>query len=519
MAILSGFTLAHTAPLRLVTLGSPCPRPPILRAWFLAVAIGLSLSACMSRPFDGQRVPARTSRVEVAGYHASPSGRVNVLAMNTATGAFESVGTSTASAIRFTSLGGVDWYEWNTPVVLGDRFWTSGARGSYARIRAETADGGAPFSLYSLQEDWLDCAGRRVSERWTDIVRECSALNTPEATICTDDFVPSGRRRGPCPRRTLDVLGADGRIARRHPLPDQTTTVVDPPFPTRIAWRGDAMSFIDVFDVNLASREDVAWLGTHGMPYGNFIRLRYPNPTESREFRSFNVDSLASGLLPGAGWRGAVSFRQYDPGECSGFLTWREILDLLTAKLEDSLTNAFTNASGGHITARIASGISLTPILRSGAAGDAVRLGLAVHLTADGLEAGRAVIGVTIGFTATSGALTGTAEQVNVSLTDVALTVIARLFGAPDRATSELRIAAAIRTAVPSLVTSSLPPIFRGITFYRVYGRPDGIEAVVAESQDDPQFARAQGRGLCERANPDTSSPVAGHFDGLFSGL
>lgn len=469
-------------------------------------------AGCLAVPFDGERVGRQSEAITFVGLHPDPGAGVAVQAFNTQTGRFETIAPTNSGRTLFTTHFGQPWFQWSSTVTLGEAFWTPGSTGFSARIRGQAIGSPSTSDMLALQEHGLSCmlGSRTLSEA----IGRCGALNSSEITICTNDFSVSGSRRGPCPRRTVDVLSATGRVERRHVQADRTSSVVAPPAPRLLAWRGDAASFIDIFDASLATNRDESggrMLGTPGLAYGNFIRIRYSRGSTDERFDRFDVDQLARALGTATPWAGAVSFRHYDVGECSFFLSWRQTLEVLTPALESSLASIRSPDSDTALELRPLSRAVLTPILRAGGS-DAVRFTQSYTVRGvfdpDGADLGiqllRATFRVVVGLSSSHGSIGATIESVEVSTESSVNPEIARMF--------EDNAKAAVRTIVPGIIRRAVPvPVVQ-----RVHARPDGLEFILAETVDDPLFAQFRERRLCNRPDPATATPVAGYFDSVF---
>ena len=62
----------------------------------------------------------------------------------------------------------------------------------------------------------------------------------------------------------------------------------------RQSWCAPSCPVGDVYDENLATGAHRALLASHGMPYGDFLRVVYPSPNTSTDYASFNLSSIAS---------------------------------------------------------------------------------------------------------------------------------------------------------------------------------------------------------------------------------
>lgn len=464
-----------------------------------------TLLACMTAPFDGQRVGASTSPVTFEGQYSTSGATVTLEALNTTTGAFDAVTTATVSSSSPVRLWDNDWFSWSRSSVLPSAYWTPGRTGFSAKVRARSGS----TSLLGLQEGWDACLGRTIDRTVNDFATECTGHDSPVVTICTSDFSPLGSRRGPCPRRTVDVLDATGATARRYGLPDSTFTFAANPAPRVISWRGDRVTMLDVFDASPSSSRDVSRVGTSGLAWGNFVRLRYPNATTSTAFARFDVDSLAASLGTTLPWGGAVAIRQYDNGECSAFRHWRVVLDTLVPTLETSLRNL---ALRGHtIDAVPLSRTVLTPVIRT-SGGDGAFLTQSFTVRGDGLYMGRLMVKALVIFGASRGRLIATVQSVDATMEAGVVPVILQAFGVIDVASLETEVEDMVRTLVPTLVADAIPlPVVQ-----RVYGRPDGLEVVLADDPRDPLLPALRSAGFCNRPDPAPGGNQSGYFDSLF---
>lgn len=118
-----------------------------------------------------------------------------------------------------------------------------------------------------------------------------------------------------------------------------------------LRWKGDARSFIDVFDQPIFS--GTAGEGSEGASYGNVLRLRYPYGESSCEHVHFDLDELGRAIDTPLAWADARAFRHYDRGRCSVATSWREFLDQFAQGLEDGIDQRIRDSGGRLGKARV----------------------------------------------------------------------------------------------------------------------------------------------------------------------
>jgi hypothetical protein len=111
-----------------------------------------------------------------------------------------------------------------------------------------------------------------------------------------------------------------------------------------LEWKGDAHSFIDVFDQPIfsGSPEEVA----EGASAGNVLRLRYPSPDASCALERFELNTLGGQLNTPLPWGGARAFRHYDRGRCSAAFSWRQVIDAFAEGLETGIDRRILEGGG-----------------------------------------------------------------------------------------------------------------------------------------------------------------------------
>lgn len=481
------------------------------RTGVAAAAVALLGCGCMSTPFDGQRVSSLDKGLVVSGFHATAGAPVEVQAFDAAGGTFVTLARTDATRETGAEMFGQPWYSWSVRTTVPRRFHLPGARGAAVRLRAR--DAGGPRALLALQEDGLGCVGRAAN--LAQVGERCSGLEQGASVICSHDYLHPGSRRGPCPRRTVDVLDGGGNVLQRHVLADTTQTVESPSRPHSIRWRGDAASFVDIFDASFASRRDAARIGTAGLTSGSFVRLHYSRANTDTAFDRHDIEALARALVGATPWSGAVTIRHYDIGECSYLTPWRRILDSVDAALRANIAGL----SARPLRVQPLSRAVLTPVLRTGAS-DALRFtqSYSVYDREFGVQIARFTLRLTASLAAAADQ-TLDARPIAVAAEVEPLVVgrFAEVFGSPSPEDTARRVEAAVRERLPGNVRQIVLEMSLGQrTVKRVHARPEGLELVLAESIDDPLYPLLSGAGMCSRPSPSGSAPQAGYFDSVF---
>ena len=513
------------------------------------VFLGLSLPGCVLGPTDGDRVGSRDSSIGISGVETVEGFEVDVEAFNVNTERFEAVARARSerdvSAFIGSFFGG-SWYAWSYRLVLPDEYWSPGDRGfsTQLRVRSVADRRIAPFSA-PLRERWGRCLADNRNE---DILTVAGRCRTPGDTItlCTDNYFVGGIRRGPCPPRELEAIGTAASVTRGQGLlrlEERTSTFVQGEQFNSIRLRGDGASFVDVFDRSLATETDRDILDSRGPLFSSFVRIYYPESRDSTERTTVNLEEVLSDMpLPrGLEWEGARSVRFYDTGACSLVLTWREIMDLLYDAMPDFLNDA-------RDTIREEFGLNnvrlvirpdsrrtvLNPILRTGKS-DAINLFQVLDvdvrgdLVGGGVRLGGldATLDITAAIRADARGLVVDVENLNVTLDRLEgfwLRVFRRVFGLDDLDGRAEEVRADIAAQLNTSITNALGMLNNLIRVRRVHARPEGFEFVLAETQDDPQFATVQtfgplvfpGQNLCNR--PD-GSPAQQFATGLYTSV
>ncbi len=461
-----------------------------------------AMTGCIGSPTDGARIGTRTTSIPFNGYHNAAATIIRVEAQNPATGVFANIASATSGS-GFTSAFGTSWYPWSTSVVVPSTYWRVGRTGARALVRART-DGAGYVTLYGLEEGWTACADPAGSV--TKFRDECTTGNT--AAICTSDYAPFSSRRGPCPPRELVGVGAPDP---RRPLPDTTSTQYFSSVPSSIGYRGDADSFIDVFD----QTPTAIGFGPGG---SNVVRIYYPRVSTSTETVSFSPAALAASLGVPVPWNGTRIVRQYDRGECSSVMPWRDVLEAVVPALTTAV-QSMTVPGLGTISLTPQSRIVLRPMIRS-TGGDAIHLYGTFYLyTPIGYVGTLAVtIDVRIETDATSHLTAVVEPSSTVDFQMSAGGYFLQLFGVASEAQVEALALGEVRAQIPPMIKNLVPSSFRILPiFKRVYVRPDALEIVHAEDTTDavlyPSLATA---GLCARPTPVPTAPQTGYMIDLF---
>jgi len=265
--------------------------------------------------------------------------------------------------------------------------------------------------------------------------------------------------------------------------------------PTTIAWRGDAVSFIDVFDT-----DDISDVGG-----SNVVRVHYPNGRASTTAVAFNPGSLIAGIgfpTPGGSWHGNLTIRQYDQGECSVFLSWRDVLEQAYDAIEIAL------AVTGDLPFNVSYGLartSLQPILHVNGQDEIVYFTqLDLELAGGGqlatldatlrlrLVPGPGGLGLTVQI--------GPGSEVDLS------SIFVNEFTLAFVGMTEAQVEDALLTTVSGEIATQLGsfvPAIAATIPIRVNVRADGLELVVAEDNQNVNYSLFNAAGICG-CNPAT---------------
>ncbi|MBX3251186.1 MAG: hypothetical protein KF901_28675 [Myxococcales bacterium] len=441
----------------------------------------------MMSPTDGTELASTSSAVSFSGYATSASQEVQVEAFNPSTRAWVAIASPVPASGATQTLWGSQWHGWSLNRAIPSVYWTPGAAGASARVRARLTTGN---TVVSGHEDAWTCLAQSGSS--ADFVERCTV---PETTICTSNFLPFSARRSPCPPRSLRFTPTSG--ARTYVrLPDATTTGVIPTATRTIEWRGDAASFVDLFD---------AIPGPEGFSRGgvNVVRVRYPS--DRNVDAHVRVDPVAlSASVPRPippGFGAARTYRQYDVGECSLFMGWRNLLtDSIAPALEESLRGIVLPEIGA-VDVYPLSRLELFPVLRSDGQ-DAVRFAGRFNLVSHSLgDLGNALIAINVRITARGGRITATVEPdaSNVVYDPQGFGALGIAFGVRTREQVETRIRTRIAAEIPNRLTALLPAQAALVAIDRVDVRVDGMNVVLAETRQDTQYDLLRLAGLCNR--------------------
>lgn len=457
----------------------------------------------MVSPTDGATVASRTTPILFEGYHTAEGRAIVVQAQHPATGIFSNIASTATTDLSWNVLD-VDWYYWSVSAGVPTSFWTPGATGWRATLRAQ-APGSSTPGMTGVHEDYYACLGQSTTTG--DFERDCM-LSGP-ITICTAGYLPFGSRRGPCPRRAVMEHRSDGTRVF-HTLPDVTTTFSLDGVPTSIEYRGDAVSFIDVFDRTT---------GSAGFPAGgaNVIRIRYPHTRTSNSRVTYDPAALAASLgvtSPQLPWAGARTIRQYDVGECSYYLGWREALNGFVRHMECVILKSTTD-SVGTITLLPVSRTSLRPLLRASGP-DAVRFVQNFNILSSDLgDIGNVLIDVNVRLMPNEPTgLTAVVEPGSVVEYDPqGFGAFGIAFGVSSQQEVEDEIRTRLTSVIPTAIESLIPPLAAAVEIHRIHMRPDGVEFVLAEDTQDPLFNNLRNAGLCARPDPMPGGIESGlHF-------
>jgi hypothetical protein len=358
------------------------------------------------------------------------------------------------------------------------------------------------------------------------------------------------------------------------------------PFDT-VRWRGDANTYVDVFDTPLLQALPDGTV-IDGAEFGNFVRFTYPGSFASSFVASFDVADEAASL--GVPFQGAVSLRMYDRGECSGDSSWSDLAAGIVEGLDPALVAAIENADSS-VSVIPHGQWTLNPILRDEIRPDTNRdaFRLVRFYAVRGSIVGMKFleIRITAGFQARDDQLQ--MRRIEEVLTDLRTSISdTRTF---NDSTTERDISRAVRMQLPVMFNAmvhhglgtvwtlprracdptmpaaadaaclgvlgpTLTTLFSlpagaiqphnvrcidprlgrpgcGIVpnIKRVHSRPEGIEVVLSETDDDPitgtdpdpllpilQFATDVSGAPCARPEGDTvdAPPTGGHFDAVF---
>lgn len=468
-------------------------------------------SGCVIGPTDRTATgPVRSTVVAFSGYGDVPSTTVTLEARTNALASYTAVATATTGPTRTAQAFGADLFPWSISVAIPDVLWEPGATGFRTQIRARSAT----REFFALETDWLDCYDL-YSDNAETFVRECTNGGSSTINLCTSNYLPFSSRRSTCPGRRLSAVRPTSPARTdRWPLPDATTTVVPPVTPSSLRWRGDALSFVDVFDTTAIDAVGGA----------NVLRVGYPSARTATTELSVDPPALfASTGVPLASfpWRTTGAIRQYDRGECSFFLNWRAALNaLLTPATPGGLAplpaavSAIMVPGVGTVRADFLSRTSLRPVLRTNGE-DAIQFTQLFSLTSSVFgNIGRLDLTIRFRVVPTPGGLAGittvldpdpTGQRIDYQPNAIAL--IGTVFGAPDEATVEARIRTSINTLLPGAVAAAVPAAARFLVFRRVFERPDGIEFVLVDNSNEFIYPTVRDVGLCQ-CDPASPTPV-----------
>jgi hypothetical protein len=489
----------------------------------LALVVGASVG-CVSVPVDGTRVPSRNGSIAFEGYGNVALAAVTLEARNpvVAGSTFSSFATSTTSGTHSAvNTLGLTLYPWNRNAIVPLAAWGAGETGfrTQVRVRSDTVN------FFGLEENWAECMSlNNTAGAFRD---ECTTGNT--VNLCTSDFLPFGSRRSPCPPRTVVGVRSSGG-EDRWPLRESTQTLVPANTPTSIRWRGDAVSFLDVFDTP----------DMNSLTNSNVVRIFYPNARSSTNEVAFNPSAIFASmppqLWPGAtAWQGTRSIRQYDRGECSFFMGWRSALDALLNPTCGCSVGRTLNAVGQcerpgspptsttcepspieHATQNVALGIILVeaaqggdvvlrPVLRvNGEDGMRFTASFSLYTTrvgidpnediSDGVQSGdplRVYLGrlvLSVGLRIVPGAMRGIQAVMDAdSVIDLQPNTLTNIYSLVGQTEAEIEqgLRGELAVQLPNAIQNAVPPIASALRFHRVFGRPDGIEFVLAEDRTD----------------------------------
>lgn len=167
--------------------------PPALPPRSVAlVLLGLSLSACVLNPVDGQEVTSTSSPISFAGYSNTGNQTVELRTGRGSTWQAAGQAMTTASP-TYTTPDGVPLYSWNINASIAEDFWSPGITGRFTKVRA-LALGGSPSGddaeMTTFLSDWSACYGEHGSSLARFLAR-CKSPNSPDAYIYTSDY-PKG---------------------------------------------------------------------------------------------------------------------------------------------------------------------------------------------------------------------------------------------------------------------------------------------------------------------------------------
>jgi hypothetical protein len=428
----------------------------------------------------------------------NPGSPVRVESLNPATGNFEAVASTASGNVPTPEILGQRWYQWQTTAPLESRFWVSGTSGASATLRAVSQTGSQITNLTSVREGFSECLSRVPANRLADAVSLCQSNRTPQLVICTLDFDPVGPRRI-CPSRLLDVVAADGALVRRYEPSESVTSITLAP-QSRLAWRGDAASFIDVFDQSLTEHRVSGRPDQIGLSAGSFVRLVYPQGNGAQEMTGFDPNAIAATMTgTGTSWGGAVALRVYDIGVCSSLVTWRSLMGRLQMTVSQVLMS-HPEASGLRPWGRAV----LTPVLR-GEGPDAI--GFTQRFSTAQIGATDVLVKVLIGLGLSGGQIASSADDVEVEIQ-----------GFPGAEGARTALENRLRMLIPPAVDQAArrQTLNGSVPIRRVYSRPEGLEFVLADDIADPLFTGLNAAGFCSRPTPAGSTPILAHFGSIF---
>lgn len=411
-------------------------------------------------------------------------------------------------------------------------------------------------AAYGVRADFADCRERNPT--YTQFLNHCM---TPELIVCSDNYEryiePNAHiRRIGCPRprdiRTFAVDSLDPDT-EQWPLeimsPDRDSTSTDVMVNEGFAmidWRGDDLSYIDVFDQRLDETDHGGMdFHTHGAPNSCFVRsgsysyayhvqdpyncdLEYSDLEQDEERYAGNrikTDYIAS-IGIGDRWSGSKSIRYYDVGNCSITLTWRALLNEVVDAIESNLFIVLESQPDVEWITLSPSRVSLTPILRKFLGNPGETKGDLMHITAH-ITTSVPMVTVTsklelgIAFTVVPDeGLVLKVEHFDLNTTnDYPLADFLDFLGF-DGVNVEERIQAAremIGSILEDEMAASASQINDVLLPKRVHAKPEGVELILVDDpEEDPSlYALLSLLGFCERPS-DLSSREADCYQAIY---
>lgn len=465
-------------------------------------ALVCAVSGCVLEPFRGEQFDDLGDPMQLSGFIPEPLNvfqDIQVSALSGATGAFERLSApveldrNLVTSVYF----GERWSAWETRVQLASEYWLPGASGFRAVLRVTA--GGSPATFFG--EGLANCAPRFLGGSLAEMLDGCGAPGAP-LTVCTQDYVHPGARRGPCPSRLLDVRPAGGESRRVYPG-DGTETLALEGAPGTFALRGDSASFVDVFDSPVDSPAPGAF--SVGVSRGSFVRLFYRGEKASNESESFDWGSIRAGVPAGLSLGLPQTLRFYDRGECSARVSLEQLLPRVESVMLRAL-QPLVAAGSGQLERT-----TLVPVLRVGADALAARLRLRVTVPSPSAVAGthRLVIGVQAGLSQFAETLEFEREHFSVRVPDgVEAEAVFAGLGLPPQAQTEADLQEAFWREGGFELDEFLGGLpLAGVPLQRVFLTPEGLELVVVDDPESPLLEALEGLepSLCARE----LSPVA----------